>query len=472
LCACVYLHGMSKDTATSTRFAIIDVETTGGGGAFDRITEIAIVLHNGECEIERFHSLVNPEQPIPYFIQKLTGITDDTVADAPKFYEIARKIVEITTDAIFVAHNVKFDYHVVRGEFRNLGYEFERKQLCTVKLARKIFPGLASYSLGALVKHFHIPHPRAHRALDDTLATVHLFQLLLQNNPSPQNFATPDNLREAKLPPHIALDTIRSIPEACGVYYFYNTLGDIIYIGKSINIRKRVLQHFNGKTDKAQNIQGFVHSIQWQLTGNELIALLHEADEIKHHQPPFNRALKQKNFPYVIHQTIHPLGYTCLQVARKSAKLHTIADFANLDSAKTTLRNLAHQYAFCPDITEAKRTTDGCLHYQLGLCAGACAAIPPVASYNEQVQQAINSIQITFNRNMLLLGKGRTPDERTVVLIQDGHYQGFGYIPNPDIQQLQLLKNAISPRPHTLEVARILATYIKNNKDQTILYLD
>lgn len=156
-------------------YAIIDVETTGGVARYERITEIAIVLHDGERVIDTFSTLLNPEKSIPWQITQITGITDEMVVNAPKFFEVAKQIVQLTEGKIFVAHNVNFDYSFVREEFARLGYEFQRRQLCTVRLSRKVFPGLASYSLSNLKKHFHIHAEKSHRALDDTLATTRLF---------------------------------------------------------------------------------------------------------------------------------------------------------------------------------------------------------------------------------------------------------------------------------------------------------
>jgi DNA polymerase-3 subunit epsilon len=161
------------------KYAIIDIETTGGTARHERITEIAIVLHDGTQVLDTFSSLVNPERSIPWNITQITGITDEMVAQAPKFYEIAKTIVELTEDAIFVAHNVSFDYSFVKEEFARLGYPYARKQLCTVRLSRQVFPGLPSYSLSNLKKHFNIYAEKSHRALDDTLATVELFERIL-----------------------------------------------------------------------------------------------------------------------------------------------------------------------------------------------------------------------------------------------------------------------------------------------------
>ena len=164
----------------SKTYAIVDIETTGGKATRHRITEIAIVLHDGKKILDQWETLINPECYIPHGITELTGITQEMVQDAPKFYEVAKTIVEKTEKAIFVAHNVRFDYGFLREEFKRLGYTFSRRQLCTVRLSRKAFPGLRSYSLGKLIKHFGIKVNDRHRAMADTLATVELFEKILR----------------------------------------------------------------------------------------------------------------------------------------------------------------------------------------------------------------------------------------------------------------------------------------------------
>ncbi|MEO1714706.1 MAG: 3'-5' exonuclease, partial [Bacteroidota bacterium] len=201
------------------------LETTRCRASRDKITEIAIVLHDGQQILDQFESLVNPECPIPYGITELTGISQEMVADAPKFYEIAKQVVEITEGAVFVAHNVRFDYSFLQAEFRRLGFTYTRKNLCTVRLSRKAFPGLPSYSLGKLIRHFGIQVPARHRAMADTMATVELFQRILAQQESEDHVYSLVNLgmRESLLPKNLSIEKIHALPEENGVYYFHDT---------------------------------------------------------------------------------------------------------------------------------------------------------------------------------------------------------------------------------------------------------
>ncbi len=163
-------------------FTIIDIETTGNSSKNGKITEIAIYQHNGQKITDFFSTLINPEMDIPYFITKLTGIDNDMVKNAPKFYEVARRIIELTAGRTFIAHNVHFDYGFLKEEFKRLGYDFNRKTLCTVQLSRKLLPGHRSYSLGKLCGDLGIEINGRHRAAGDAFATVELFEILLEKN--------------------------------------------------------------------------------------------------------------------------------------------------------------------------------------------------------------------------------------------------------------------------------------------------
>ena len=283
------------------KYAIIDIETTGMGIQGNKITEIAIFIHNGKEVVEEYSTLVNPECNIPYAITRLTGINNIMVATAPKFYEIAKKLILITKDCVFVAHNVNFDYNVMHKEFSELGFPFKRKKLCTIRLSRKLIPGLPSYSLGKLCASQGIKINDRHRAKGDAEATVTLFEKLLKldNNGTFDSFLKTRS-RQATLPPLLPKSIFDQLPEQTGVYYFKNEKGDIIYIGKAINIKKRVLSHFYDKKNKEVALSQQTANITFKITGSELVALLLESAEIKHHFPIFNRAQRRTNEKYGI----------------------------------------------------------------------------------------------------------------------------------------------------------------------------
>ncbi len=301
------------------QFVIVDIETTGGSPKASKITEIAIIKHDGEQVIDELITLINPEIPIPEFIVKLTGITDRMVENAPKFYEVAKQIIEFTDGCIFVAHNVGFDYNIIRHEFRSLGYDFRRPHLCTVRSSRYVIPGHASYSLGKLCRALEIPLTDRHRAGGDALATAHLFKLLLKKDPGHLSTFVQQEVNPKILHPNLDLETLDTIPGKTGVYKFYNEFNQLIYIGKSKHIKNRVDQHLrNTKTKKGIQMMKDIMRIEYELTGSELIALLRESFLIKTHKPVYNHSLKKSKFPYGLFDYIDENGYVRLYVALTS----------------------------------------------------------------------------------------------------------------------------------------------------------
>lgn len=275
-------------------YAILDTETTGGSPADSKITEIAIFLHDGNRIINKFSTLINPETSIPAFITNLTGISNEMVRDAPKFYEIAKDIIEITRDAVFVAHNCAFDYGMVRKEFRELGYDYSRLQLCTVKSSRKVFPGFPSYSLGKLCRSLEIPLNNAHRAEADAEATVRLFEMLYSNvGDEILTHATQNAAYKSSNP--LAAEIMPNIPEATGVYYLKNTAGEIIFIHHAKNIRKAIWAHFKSKGSKwAVDLSKNIAEVQYTITGSFLMASFLATMEIHNYQPKFNGFRQRK----------------------------------------------------------------------------------------------------------------------------------------------------------------------------------
>jgi DNA polymerase-3 subunit epsilon len=272
-------------------YAIVDIETTGGSADKDKITEIAILIHDGKKITDKFVTLINPEREIPQYITELTGITNEMVAGAPKFYEVARRIVEITEGRTFVAHNAGFDYNFIRNEFRNLGYRYQREQLCTVRLSRKLVPGLESYSLGSLCDELGIEIRDRHRAAGDAYATARLLDILIDlNDTSGLDLLSNRLLSNNDLHPGLSIDLIRDLPEETGLYYFYNENNEVLYIGKSRNIRSRVISHINNSSSKrAMQMRRLIADIGYELTGSELIALLKTSAEVRKKKPCYNR---------------------------------------------------------------------------------------------------------------------------------------------------------------------------------------
>ena len=456
-------------------FAIVDIETTGGSYRYERITEIAIVRHDGERIVDTFSTLVNPERPIPWHITQLTGISNDMVTDAPKFYEVAKKIVEMTEGAIFVAHNVSFDYNFIKEEFSRFGYDFSRKKLCTVSLSRKAFPGLGSYSLSNLKRHFGIFAEKSHRALDDTLATVTLFEKILaaeNTGHSPKSLLRA-GLRESKLPPGITLERLESAPEACGVYYLYDENREVIYVGKSLNIRKRLSEHFADPTAKGEKMRNGVVDFSWEITGSELVALLLESSEIKRLQPRINRAQRARSYQGAIFTYTDQHGYRCFVIGKGSIKktkgLELVADYPKLEHAKGVLENARRQFELCNRLCHLDFSTQACFYYNIRQCRGACIGEEPVDTYNERAESALSAMHRRLKGSFFIAEKGRTHGEHAIIAVQDGRFAGYGFV-DDDLGQMTTedLLESIAPPPllpgnrPDPEAPRIIHTYMES----------
>lgn len=453
----------------SKEYAIVDIETTGGRASRHRITEIGIVRFDGEKILDTYETLINPECNIPAGITELTGITQEMVSNAPKFHEVARKIVEMTEGAVFVAHNVRFDYEFLREEFRRLGFTYSRRKLCTVRLSRKVFPGLPSYSLGKLIVHFGITVNARHRALADAAATTELLQMALSGENSQDEVNTLVNMgiKETRLPKNLSIEKIQDLPEECGVYYFHDQLGNVVYVGKSTNIRKRIAQHFADTTSKGTEIRKQVADITYEETGSELVALLLESDEIKKLQPNINRAARAYRFSHAIHTYINDRGYRCFDVVRNTAQarkeLDVISEYPSITRAKGRLDYVRKQLELCSAFTHLFPTKSACFHYHLKQCRGACAGKEEVAIYNDRADMAMEYLRTVFDSDFLLVDQGRNLNEKAVVLVREGKYQGFCFVNEDEAHDLESIELALRRCKAYPDTARIIQRFMSDH---------
>ena len=458
-------------------FAIVDIETTGGSAKREKIIEIAIVIFDGEKIIDSFESLVHPERSIPSFITRITGITDDMLIDAPKFYEIAKKIVEITENCIFVAHNVRFDYSFVQEEFNRLGFSYTRKQLCTVKLFRRFFPGLRSYSLGNLIKEFDIKVDSRHRAMADVKATLDILKIGLKIPNSEQTLSNifGISIKETKLPPGIDSSTIESLPEKTGVYYFLDMFDNIIYIGKSKNIKKRVKQHFQKITPKSTKFYNTVRKINFEITGSELIALLKEAEEIKRIKPPANKALKNDEFPYSIVYSKNKKGYLSFKISKAViTNKAVLSKFKSGNAAKSYLSSFIKTNFLCEHVSGLNNYTGACFEYGLGNCFGACIGEESAKSYNRRIYEAIQDNILFEYDNFAIIDRGRNTEESAVVLVENKNYVGYAFFDNKKkkINTLEEAKNMVKTERYDKEFNSIVKRCLSDNSLQIIVSPD
>jgi DNA polymerase-3 subunit epsilon len=453
-------------------YAIIDIETTGGSAQIEKITEIAIYQHDGTQITAEFVSLVNPERNIPYFITNLTGITNEMVEDAPRFYEIAKKIIELTEGRIFVAHNARFDYSFIRQEYKSLGFNFKRNILDTVALSRKLIPGHKSYSLGNICTDLSISINGRHRASGDALATVKLFELLIAKDieMNGARSALTKNTRVSKLHPQLDISKIDNIPDEPGIYYFYNEKGDLIYIGKSRNLQQRITTHLsNNSTNRAMEMRDQITDIDWERTGSELIALLKESHEIKVNKPIYNRLQRRSVFQWGIFRYTDTNGYINYRYGQLNIEELPITVFTSKEKTKAKLNSLVEMYNLCQKLSGLYETDCACFHYHVGICRGACIGKEPAEEYNVRAMKASEEF-IFSRRNFFIIDRGRDDDEKCAVKIVNGKYSGWGYFNINEMGfGLSAVHECIKPSVDNRDIQVILKQYLKSNRVEKII---
>lgn len=430
-------------------YAIVDIETTGSSAAHGKITEIAIIIHDGKRIIDEYQTLLNPEAYIPMNITSLTGISNEMVADAPKFFEVAKEIHQMLEGNIFVAHNVNFDYSFIKKEFQDLGANFNLPKLCTVRLSRKVFPGLKSYSLGRLADHFGIKNAARHRAMGDARATAELMDLILQQEDGEIQFFLKKANKESDLPPNLNREVFEALPESTGIYYFHDEHGKVLYVGKANNIKRRVRNHFSS-TDVIfkQQLKDRIHDVSFEDCGDELIALLKESYEIKRLFPQFNKAQKFPTPKFGLYHYVDGSGINRIAIGKVQRGLKPIQAFPSFDKARSFLIQFVKEHQLHP---EHCSLPDTLLNYY-----GYSFDDVDAHGLNERFKKAIGSLTLPAN-SFCLLGKGREREETSVVLVENGKYQGFGYLDSiTTISSVEEIRNYIDRYPETPDIQSII----------------
>ncbi|MEO6347470.1 MAG: exonuclease domain-containing protein [Aquaticitalea sp.] len=453
-------------------YAILDIETTGGKYNEEGITEVAIYKFDGHKVIDQFISLVNPEREIQPFVVNLTGINSKMLQTAPKFYEVAKRIVEISEDCIIVAHNSEFDYRILRMEFNRLGFDYKRKTLCTVDLAKQLMPDQASFSLGKLTRSLGIPVSDRHRAAGDAMATVKLFKMLLAKDV--KKIIIQDAVKAEptfQMRPNLKT-IIEELPSVTGVYYIHNVQGDVIFIGKSKNIKNKVSQLFSSTRSKSKKLQNQVAAVTYEATGSELVAFLKEIEEIKRIKPIHNSSLQRKLFTYAIYNFMDENGYINLKIDKADGRKKAITTFANRDSAKSFLLNAVDHYQLCQKLVGLNNTKKSCFKYDTDECLGACIQKEDAEEYNKRVLQFIekNSYE---SKDIAIIDRGREIDEHSVLLIENGDFKGLGFFNlNYQITNINVLETIITPMENTKDTQHIIHNYLRRNKNLKIIQLN
>lgn len=452
-------------------YAIVDIETTGGFSPQNRIIEIAVVFHDGEKITGHYETLLDPGRNIPGFITGLTGIDADMLEGAPSFSEIAADLLAMLEDKVFVAHNVGFDFSFVKDAFEKEGITYKSKRLCTVRLSRKIFPGHRSYSLGRICEAKGIVVNDRHRALGDAWATALLFgQLIKSDQEGHIQKSLFGRNKELTLPPHISLKTFQELPQSTGVYYFHDKNGQVIYVGKAINIQNRFTGHFTGKSKVS--LKSEIYDVSFELTGSELLALMMEVMEIKRLWPKYNRAMKNKSVSWGIFLYEDRQGYLRFQVNKVIPGLKPLFSFNNHADAWHFLTEKVTAFDLCPKLSGIQKTPGACYDHQFDKCAGACCGKESSTDYNLKVEQCLATVRL-LDSKVLIKDTGRTPAEETVMYFENGFLSAFGFIDKALITASNYeILDYLKPVKKVAETSYLLNAYLEKVPKKNIHFLN
>jgi DNA polymerase-3 subunit epsilon len=450
-------------------YAIVDIETSGGSPAGGGITEIAVLIHDGESIIHEYETLLNPGHAIPTHITGLTGIDNFMVRNSPRFDQILDELWGLLEGRVFVAHNVSFDFSFIREGFLKAGKDFKPEKLCTVKLSRKAFPNLTSYSLGRLCETQGIRIDARHRAMGDAKATAILFDRIIKKSPQLISSSLKKNSGEAFLPPHFSGTRFREIPESCGVYYMLDEKGKVIYVGKAINIKERFKNHFSGLAlpELKQKLKTEVVDLKWQETGTEFLALLLESLEIKRLWPKYNAALKIPKTLWGLFHYQDGMGYGRLQLSKVTPYLKPLEIFFSSDEANSFLKMGIEQYQLCGRLSGLRKVN--CTEIQDANCLGACYTAESSQDYNLRVEEFLTKIS-TSQRTLKITVPGKMESELAVCVFERGILTRYGFFPKEEEEKIKI--EMIDQVPQVPETFYILRQFIHQFDQDQIQVLD
>ena len=451
-------------------YAIVDIETTGGEYNEEGITEIAIYKFDGIKVIDQFISLVNPLKEIQPFVVKLTGINSKMLCNAPKFHEVAKRIVEITKDCILVAHNASFDYRVLKEEFSRLGFNYERQTICTVKLSKILLPNQPSYKLGNLIRNLGIPFSDQHRAHGDAKVTLKLFEILLEKDV--KKTIVNKNIERLNFNKKNSnyLKIIDSLPTEMGVYYVYNNKNKIIYIGSSGNIKKQVSYHLITNKQKSIIVQKDISKVTYSITGGKLLTLLKEQNDIKKNRPILNISIKYRIYPVGI-KIEENSNYLKLNVEQVKKNENYINVFKNKKLAELSLAKWKDDFGICLKKTSLNNTQMDCFNSKLEQCNNDHHCNESPEKYNLKINNLKRSLDYPYS-DFLIIEKGRKNGENSFVFIENKKLNGYGYFDlNHQIKNKSQIKNRIISVNENHDAKKLICTYLSRKKYLKLIHL-
>lgn len=426
-----WLAESAETTALSSGFpekmVILDCETTGGKATYHRITEIGLLVIEQGKITERWQQLINPEAHIPPEIQRLTGITPAMVKSAPTFADIAQELLSYLAGRVLVAHNARFDYGFLKNEFARIEQAYSTKPLCSVKISRRLFPQYKSHSLSAIIKRFNFSIENRHRGLDDALMVWQLFLKASALFPEEDIAAACDQvLQRPALPMQLDPKEIDKLPKAPGVYYFYDRNDKLLYVGKSVNIRDRVMSHFTQDYRNAKDLEmsGIIAHIDFERTPSDFGAQIHESRQIKRLTPHYNRRLRKVNRLYQLVTETDATGYLRISIHPTEKTTQQASEqfglFRSRRHAEGRLTKLTEHFFLCQKLCGLQaggRGDSPCFAFQLKRCFGACCQQEAPEAYNERVLIALKEYRQRiwpWPDAVLLEERDKTDDDNVV----------------------------------------------------------
>jgi DNA polymerase-3 subunit epsilon len=466
--------GKSRVGVFDEPLVFVDIETNGLNHIRGRVIEVGVLRVEHGQVVSTYNTLINPETNLPQFITTLTGISANDFATAPNFADISADLHDVLDGAIFVAHNVRFDYSFLKQEFSRVGLTFLPKQLCTVKLSRALYPDQKGHKLADLIRRHNFSFTNRHRAYDDAAVLWQFVQHIQDTFTDEQiSRAIGRQLQQPAIPKSIEPDLLKNLPETPGVYIFEDELGRPLYVGKSINIKKRVLSHFgrdHAESKEFKIAQSITH-IETRQTPGELAALLLESELIKEMQPVYNRRLRKVDGLLLAKQTINPAGYLTVSVeAAKQVDPDQTADilaiYPRRSRARAAMNDLLKTFDLCPKLLGLEKAAGSCFLYQLHKCRGACIGAEPAGSYNQRLLTAFERQRVRAwpYEGAVLLSEKYESDSSHALIIDQWCVLG-------EVTQEAFCEPVIrtQSRLFDLDTYKILQSFISSKLDKLII---
>ncbi|HEY6436019.1 MAG TPA: GIY-YIG nuclease family protein, partial [Ignavibacteriaceae bacterium] len=364
-------------------------------------------------------------------------------------------------------------YSFLKHHLSQVGLDLVSPKLCTVRLSKKVFPGLVSYSLGNLCRQLEITIEQRHRAGGDADATVRLFNLLLENNAAPHiEVFIKRSAKEQSLPPNLPKEEVEKLPYSPGVYYFHDQKGKIVYVGKAKNLKYRVRSHFthNGSGRQRQDFLRTIHSISYQPCSTELMAFIFENIEIRRLWPQFNYSQKSFNAVYGIYLFEDQAGYMRLAIDKKRKNLQPVYTFSLLDEGRRMIKTLIKKFQLCPKLCYLQTDDGPCTGMVEKICKGACERKESRTKYNNRVKKAVDYLKENLP-TFAVVDDGQHEEEQSCILIERGRFYGMGYIPaGTPIQNIEALKEKLIQYPENDYIRGLIYSYLEKKPEKKLVF--